>query len=1571
VWFFKESPDMTSPSGAMERYFEAAEGDVGPFGFADPNDQAGFYDRTDQVDEVERRLADLKAQLDMIQTAKVGDASEYWIRELGEREKKTLDAIKKVERQLKVLKGETVEQQQGGLFGMHQKRAKVGDEISWTRMDPVTLQESLFAGKVVEIRYGMPVVEVGMDPPFMLRGEYAIEEEEVEEALPEGFLPELGLPTEKALGSEYEGDAFRASGVAIPEGTTVGDIIRYEIDELGNSADDFLDPEDFDGVPGSRSVWVTDTREAAQRYAEDSEGNATGVVERSEVKGTIVGRDGEGGFLVVQTEEPPPAPPTDSEAFREWFKDSVVVDENGEPMVMYHGGSFNAEEDQSFEPLSHFGTKGAALERIGGAPIDNLMKSVETFQDEGRWFFTIPGYDVDLEEAEGYDTEEEAKEAGKREAADIGQEADILEEEAILTEVYLSIQNPLRIPDVGEWGLRDVVANLPEGILTEDERAEITEAELDQGVPALPRWDLLVNSLLDNGFDGIVYRNTVEDKGKDSYVILEPTQVKSATKNLGTFSSERPSILESPGPRPNLESPAFREWFKESKVVDADGNPMVVYHGSVSDITAFQGPDQEGANVEADFGAGIYFSNSKEDVSINYAGYGPDTTSKLENRAEQMMNEDEDLLPAEAVAAARKEIGTNEGVMYPVYLSFQNPVIVGGANETFLDYELIEDEEGDYQDEKGTLVDFIVALRDIAEEYQDGSVEEFVDRLLENGDGVTASEIVEAAKASESFGYYTNDEGQLVRGEMLRRAFEEIGFDGIIDNTVNKKFGTERPFGKSMVGIDESTVHYIAFEPTQIKSAIGNRGTFSSERPSILESPDRVAESREAEPEAAEQSLKGILVVRLREIREQLREYGMTDEEIGELTAEQAERELTLRGGEARELSEASQKLLEEEGVLQKHTLDPLEGRVGSKKYFEAQSPADFEFDWSDYKDLTIKELEDTIDLMDEEGNYPGITPDRWNPGHSPVPAWNAEDMKKETQEQFFQFYRSSTGKEKKYEPVGWWAKAKHWIAPGTPTNHTQIIQSMEDFIHAVGNVIHIEASKEMGSVAEDRQIGKVRIYGGRLSGGRGVLGEFHVFDEIIKLRFYGDIMTAAHEAFHAIEKMVFGRKKSPWETMPKKIREQLYEMGHALYGDKVPNGGYMSEGWAEFGRYYLIFGPEVAKEKAPHVYAWFQTEFLKKNPGLAEKMEETRKLVDKYYEQPWGEKMESFISEPGFLERMNKMASWVQDRFFNWFFEEADSLDHLFRLAEALERVQGQEAREAGVEGTLLDSKGRVRPSRSGFRLHTALRNVSGSRVWSMVTDGMIDINGNRVGRSLAEAAKLVQGMEREFMHFLVARRILERKSRGFDSAPKDTIEAAREAVKNYGALPNFVVAAQRVYDWNLGLLNYAVQAGAIPPEVAARIVQTSELYVPMGRVFDDVDSRFHREVSNKMGVPSNPLYFYKGSYRRVNNPFVVMIAQAERMVRRSHHRMVINTLVRLVPSRRNRGIEGIGHWIHEVPVKELAKYTHIGKANLIITVPEQEKRISLPMDDFVKQIIKQMQKDGDLPPDKNPDDG
>jgi hypothetical protein len=65
---------------------------------------------------------------------------------------------------------------------------------------------------------------------------------------------------------------------------------------------------------------------------------------------------------------------------------------------------------------------------------------------------------------------------------------------------------------------------------------------------------------------------------------------------------------------PQTDSKAFRDWFGGSKVVDAEGNPLVVYHGTGNDFSTFMPSDM------GEYGGGIYVTPDPKGAS-DYATY--------------------------------------------------------------------------------------------------------------------------------------------------------------------------------------------------------------------------------------------------------------------------------------------------------------------------------------------------------------------------------------------------------------------------------------------------------------------------------------------------------------------------------------------------------------------------------------------------------------------------------------------------------------------------------------------------------------------------------------------------------------------------------------------------------------------------------------------------------------------------------------------------------------------------------------------------------------------------------------
>lgn len=251
-----------------------------------------------------------------------------------------------------------------------------------------------------------------------------------------------------------------------------------------------------------------------------------------------------------------------------------------------------------------------------------------------------------------------------------------------------------------------------------------------------------------------------------------------------------------------------------SKVRDGNGKLLKVYHGRVSEFNVF---DRSFSNIEGDFGKGYYFTSNEYDVDENYASEeGPDLKNKIARYAEQLEWQDKyaDLSDKEREEIARQHFITSEPSVITAYLNMENPVyITPNEKGTFLDFNEEYDEENDeYGEPEGLLVDFIEALSNNAYDYSHFGNVDFSFLYEEAYDGgLYAADAVQKIK-NRIIDELADEEGNIAISEIIRLAFEEIGFDGIIDTSVYYKF-------RNMNGMDSSTTHYIVFNSEQIKEA--------------------------------------------------------------------------------------------------------------------------------------------------------------------------------------------------------------------------------------------------------------------------------------------------------------------------------------------------------------------------------------------------------------------------------------------------------------------------------------------------------------------------------------------------------------------------------------------------------------------------------------------------------------------------------------------------------------------------------------------------------------------------------
>jgi len=390
-------------------------------------------------------------------------------------------------------------------------------------------------------------------------------------------------------------------------------------------------------------------------------------------------------------DEPRPEPAPHDADFQKWFGASRIVDESGQAKVVYHGtrlGGFS-----SFRP--------------------NYRKGEQL------------GFGIHFAESESF--------------ARLYAEDDRVARKGKQPEVYavfLSMQNPLRANSLVHEGSPEFDLGLKLGgkkvYVSKDEKGNrclYMQHAIDATSPA--RAEKLIR---ESGYDGVIYDAQVGTYGvvnrtlakSESYIVFEPGQIKSATDNDGSFDRDDESILSQSAELPStaVREAQFNAWFAGSSVIDGQGRPLVVYHGT-----------------DADENFDIFSQTS--DVGFHFGSL--------------------------AAAQARLDQGeAGEGArILPVYLSIKNPLRLPDLHTW----------------STGWVVSALVEA------------------------GVLTEEQAEAILES---GYF--DEVQFAA------ALEAKGYDGVVYHNETEGGGDS----------------WIALRAEQIKSAVGNDGSFDRDDESIL-----------------------------------------------------------------------------------------------------------------------------------------------------------------------------------------------------------------------------------------------------------------------------------------------------------------------------------------------------------------------------------------------------------------------------------------------------------------------------------------------------------------------------------------------------------------------------------------------------------------------------------------------------------------------------------------------------------------------------------------------------------------
>jgi hypothetical protein len=161
------------------------------------------------------------------------------------------------------------------------------------------------------------------------------------------------------------------------------------------------------------------------------------------------------------------------------------------------------------------------------------------------------------------------------------------------------------------------------------------------------------NKLMEQGYDGVLITSPIDGR-TTAAVAFQPTQIKSSTGNVGTFDVTNPDVrysLRAP------KTPEFKRFFGNSKVVKPDGTPRVMYHGTARVIDEFI-PKQAGAIFVTENPA---FAEKFSEDSVQYMVM--EQIDKIEAAYADMSPEDKVKLLKKAyrLGIKQKDISKKEG----------------------------------------------------------------------------------------------------------------------------------------------------------------------------------------------------------------------------------------------------------------------------------------------------------------------------------------------------------------------------------------------------------------------------------------------------------------------------------------------------------------------------------------------------------------------------------------------------------------------------------------------------------------------------------------------------------------------------------------------------------------------------------------------------------------------------------------------------------------------------------------------------------------------------------------------
>ena len=391
-----------------------------------------------------------------------------------------------------------------------------------------------------------------------------------------------------------------------------------------------------------------------------------------------------------------------------------------------------------------------------------------------------------------------------------------------------------------------------------------------------------------------------------------------------------------------------------------------------------------------------------------------------------------------------------------------------------------------------------------------------------------------------------------------------------------------------------------------------------------------------------------------------------------------------------------------------------------------------------------------------------------------------------------------------------------------------------------------------------------------------------------IRLANGGDIVAAVHELGHH-----FDRELGMWSKssgLSSGTAGELIMLGRALYGDKVPNGGYKAEGFAEFIGNYLT-GANI-RDRAPRLYNWFTTEYLPANPKEAAKLRKLEDVIAQFQIQTPQQAIDAFVSP--------RRQDWSVQRIAAAY--AAFEGNHIDSFLPILRAMQGS--------GADLRS---IKPTEDPFMQAIFFARTAGGRTLNSMLSNSVDLYGRNNGASLREvfAPAADIGKSDDVIRYWIAKRVITRYH-DHGLAAGLSRKDAQSIVDSYRAESKmFDEVVEGATDWAHRQLHLLVEAGAMTEEKFTEIVDFNPIYAPMMRQFLAEEKRAGRGKGGK-GV-----YKVKGGQHPIMDPLAAIAQQTERLHQVAMQHAVKRALVQFYDNHKDES-RSMGKFLSEVPAPQ-----------------------------------------------------